>query len=198
MPESVFAIETRVFDGEGRKEIAVQSVIGQAVLSSQASFEVPSEVVLRPGRYNVRVAVRREADGRTGGVYGTVLVPPYGARQLTVSDPRIETSGNSGDRLVTTRRTFAAGAPLAIAVNIYRGDALAPAPVHVAVRIEDAAATVKTTRSETLPAGAPQHVTPRYDIDTSTWPAGAYLVTVTVTRATERPIERKLVLDIQR
>src|SRR5690606_15603034 len=32
-----FAIETRVFDGEGRKEIAVQSVVRQGVLSSQAS-----------------------------------------------------------------------------------------------------------------------------------------------------------------
>lgn len=192
-----FEIETRVFDGEGRKEIEARNVVTQAVMLTAGSLELSDELALGPGRYNVRVAVRRLADGHMGAVYTTVRVPNYAPGGVTMSDLRVLAGGRSFGTAITLRRTFAPGEPLAISVDIHAGAQASVTRSELQFKVEDTKGVVVDARSEGWLPRAPGGGTRRFDLDTTTWGAGSYLVTV-ILRRSDGPVVRTLVVNMAR
>jgi hypothetical protein len=82
-------VEARVFDPEGRKQVALTRqtarVAAQPSRAGAVQYELLSRLDLWPGRYNLRFAIRVGTSGSTASVYTDVIVPDFWRDQLTMS-----------------------------------------------------------------------------------------------------------------
>lgn len=78
-------VEVRVFDGEGRVQVARRLHTATIPASSNLPRDLLSSIRLKPGRYNVRVSVHREQERRAGSVYTDVVVPDFEKAPVSVS-----------------------------------------------------------------------------------------------------------------
>ena len=171
-----------------------------------AEYEVLSQIVLRPGRYQLRMSAK--TSGQTGSVYYDIDVPDFGARSLSISglvlssDPRPAVSSADPIKAFmpiapTARREFSVTDKVTAFAKVYQGGRDPVAATTVTVKITDAAGALRLNRSELImggdalagrnqrPVGTPSDVVSvdrslefRMDLSLRTLPAGEYLLTL--------------------
>lgn len=184
-----FRIRLLVFDGEGRQQF-IDTTRGVDLPKSPdaESTEVVMRTQLKPGRYNVRVAVERASDDVAGTVYATIDVPNFAREKLSLSGVAI--GRGDGRRIVgrqeidgllpfapTSVRAFDATDRVGALLRVHQGSAR-PAAVTMTTSIADADGAVRFTQSQKIaPAafvnGAAEH---RFEMPLSNLPPGAYLL----------------------
>jgi len=172
-----------------------------------AEYEVLSQIVLRPGRYQLRMSAKTSV--QTGSVYYDIDVPDFGVKALSISgmvlssDPRPAVS--SADPIKasmpiapTARREFRATDKVTAFAKVYQGGRDPVAATTVTVSITDSAGVLRLNRSELVTAGdagragfsqrpvggasdvvsVDRSVEFRMDLPLRTLPAGEYLLTL--------------------
>ncbi len=136
---------TAAFDPQGRQvgrevtrtvEIAAQETVG-------VEMPIQTRLALRPGRYEIRVAVEAEASGARGSVFAFVEAPDVARESLTMSDIVIErATAPSNDEMAALapilQREFTATDRVTVRVRVFQGGRDALAPVDVSARVVDA------------------------------------------------------------
>jgi hypothetical protein len=113
-------VATAVFDESGASvDMKVESLAGKLAprafdLARANGFHVTRQAVLKPGRYQLRVAVRETATGRIGTSSAWVDVPDLGKGQLALGAVTLTGSHSAGGAVFVPRtphglRTFAVG-----------------------------------------------------------------------------------------
>lgn len=158
----VVQMVARAFD-ETWKEVA--RITNEFELPAAGSIDVPTAELgtrlnMRPGRYEIRVAVTTVSDGRTGSVYSSVTVPDFRREPLSLSGIIVERRAggaamiDSLTRLLpgrpTTQRIFSRGDRVAVAVRVRQGGGKPPMPVRIAARIVDETDRARYATESTL------------------------------------------------
>lgn len=184
-----FNVRVLAYDGEGRKQFLDTS---RRVDLAKATDEEGSEVLirsqLRPGRYNIRIAVERASDAVTGTVDATVEVPDFAGERLSLSGVAIgqgdghRISGRQEiDGLLpfapTAVRTFDAHDRVGALLRVHQGSKQ-PVAVTMTTSISDALGAVVLTRSNAIPpntfaSGEAEH---RFELPLTTLAPGLYLL----------------------
>jgi VWFA-related protein len=121
---SHFSIEARVFDAEGQKELTRQH---RTVAVNQLTHDVILHpVILKPGKYQVRVSAQNHTTERAGSVYTDVVVPDYRKEPLTTSGLILSESPSippikAASAAPTTKRDFPQATNVQIALSVYSG-----------------------------------------------------------------------------
>ncbi|HEU4937191.1 MAG TPA: VWA domain-containing protein [Vicinamibacterales bacterium] len=151
------------FDRNGRSVQSEQKTVGIALPSSASgdvSYEVLSRLPLKPGRYELRVALDAAA-ARSGSVYTYVDVPDFAEEPLSMSGvvlsvvPAWPTAPSQGfpDLLPivpTTRRDFAPTDRVSAFVRVYQKANEPPQPASVKAQILDVNGRVVTSDAAAL------------------------------------------------
>lgn len=144
-----------------RQTVDLQVVPGRA---GELQYEALSRLDLKPGRYEVRVAVRHQPSGATGSVHTYVDVPDFDREALTLSgivlhDPSasiVTPASALGDLAAhppTTRRAFAGDDDVVAVVRVSQRERDQPETVSLAFRIVDAGSrTIFARESVVQPA----------------------------------------------
>ena len=189
--------EVRVFDGDGSREIAVEqqrAVLSAEPLAVGPTYEIVTGLTLKPGRYNVRVAVHDDVADKTGSVYGTVTVPDYDRDEVSASGVFVEAQsvgaviiGEGLERrllpaLPTARRLYKSteGVTAIIRLHHRRGT---PPEGTVRIRIVNASDREVFVRPVSSIAGlfnGQQTHELRVPLPLGTLPVGLYLLTVDI------------------
>jgi VWFA-related protein len=115
----------------------------------RAMTDVPLRLDLKPGRYEIRLAVQSTATERTGSVYASLTVPDFAKAALALSGAQIvrndaRASGAAATDLslpwpagVTTRRSFRQDQSMSAVVRVSQIDARRPGLVTIATIIQD-------------------------------------------------------------
>jgi VWFA-related protein len=187
------------FDRNGRSVQTEQKTIGIRLPSSAAgdvSYEVLSRLPLKPGRYELRVAVDAAA-ARSGSVYTYVDVPDFAEQPLSMSGvvlsvvPAWPTAPSQGfpdllPLVPTTRRDFAATERVSAFVRVYQKANEPPQPASVKAQILDVTGRVVTSDAATLAAdqfAQNRSADYRIRLPVDRLSAGEYLFSVDATRA---------------
>lgn len=141
------AIDARIFDGEGRKQVAQQNLTALVTRSPDSSslYEVAMRFDLAPGRYNVRVGAEVVGTGTTGGVFTTFTVPDFDKDALSMSGVAV---GRAHMRAVAGRESVDDILPFAPTVErvFDRSDLVgALVRIHQSPRRSPVLVTVSTT-----------------------------------------------------
>ena len=210
-------IEVRVFDSEGRRQIQMsrhELIVRPALLTAQDRAEVVSALTLAPGRYNVRVSVHSAVRNKSGSVYSDVEIPRFTREALSASSvlvdlapslPRLPIGGAWPTRVpafLTTAREFSAAQHRATAfVRVYWGGTRQPAPVTISAAIIDDTNTKVWQRNDAItpePASRlPRSADYRVALPLTQLRAADYLLRLTITPATGRPIERTVRFSVE-
>jgi len=193
------------FDRNWRQQAADRRTVEitrPAGTAPDAPAEIVSRLRLRPGRYELRLAV--ETGGRAGSVYLDLEVPDFTGDALSLSGPALivgdaSAAGTSPSRTPTVRRTFNRTEDVTVMTRVWQGGRGRPRPVSVGARVIDGADRQVWRRDLSLPAeafaadrSAPYPVSlPLADLT-----PGDYLLTVQITRA-NRVLERHVRFTIQ-
>jgi VWFA-related protein len=158
---------------------------------------IQTQLELRPGNYELRVAVRDPARHVVASVFAPLVVPRFDDAALTLSDLIVQTSGRaaaSGASVPqpTTRRTFEAGERVRAVIHLYQGTQRTHPikPVSVRTRIVDGAGlevrdqVMRIAESDFSNRGAGMAA------DMSGLPAGEYVLSVEATLDDERASRR--------
>jgi hypothetical protein len=204
--DETIALETRVFDGEGRVQIDTRrrELRVSAAARGSGRYEVLSTLSLEPGRYNLRFSSQSAARNKSGSVFTDVIVPDFGKDPLSLSglvlgvEPPIATTRrNEFASLLpivpTTRRDFGLGERVTAFLRVYWGGDEAGQPVGIQARIVDATNTVVFERqSSAAPqtAASPRSADVRIELPLVGRRIGEYLLTIEATRPGEVPIRR--------
>ena len=124
-------------------------------------YEVLSSLVLKPGRYQLRLSAHVGAQGKTGSVYYDIDVPDFSARPLSLSgllltsDPRpVSTNTDRIKAYVpvapSARRVFRPADSVSAFARVYQGGTTPLIPAQVTVTVTDAQGAVRIRRTETL------------------------------------------------
>jgi hypothetical protein len=199
-------IETRVFDGEGRKEVlaerrteALQARAGR----SRVDFDLLSTIALRPGRYNIRVSAHSPTRNRSGSVYTDVVVPAFGRTAFSVSGVLVTAApgwpfvlartAQSLPVVPTSARTFVSTQHVEAFVRLYAGGSRAPGAVTVRAEIRDTADVIVFEETRTQPlegTAAPRTADYRLVLPLDRLGPDEYLLTLTATPARGGPLTR--------
>jgi VWFA-related protein len=192
--------------------VGVFDIRGNPVASQQHSLVVPAarpgdpppvaraDFTIRPGSYEVRVGVRRRADGREGSVYSYVDVfepSDHGVALsgIILSDSLLEPSAAGPSASVPApliQRTFTRAQPLVATVQVKKGrQAATPVSVRTDV-IDDRDRGVSTLVRDVAASGfLPAAVSSvRFDVPTATLAPGRYLLKVEATSGPERAMRQ--------
>ena len=140
------------FDRNGRAVQSATQTVGvtrQPDAAGNVPYEVVSRLALKPGRYEVRVALDAAASGHAS-VYTYVDVPDFSRQPLSLSgivlasSPAIlstskEALANLLPVVPTARRLFASTDRVTAFLRVYQEVGKPPQPVNVTVRIVDIA-----------------------------------------------------------
>ena len=192
-------MELRVFDGEGRREVAVVRDRRRLLPSGQLS---PMPVVQVPaGRYNVRVAVVHDESQLAGSVYGTVNVADYAKDTLAASDVFVQVSGVAPDAwragVSAVRRVFARTEAVSVVIGVYAGRR--PLAATAQIEILDAGNAVVHRDTRSVVAGGDDALTGtevRVDLPLAGLPPGPYLAKATIS-AGKMVLNRNLVFAVR-
>jgi len=182
------------FDSNGRSIQSEEQTVSVALPSSadgEFPYEVLSRLTLKPGRYEVRVALDAGSSGR-GSVYTYVDVPDFAGQPLSLSgivlgaspaDPAAPSDAFTDllPIVPTARREFARGSRASVFLRVYQGGGKDPQPVRITAQIQDPAGRVLMKDAATLePAQfAADHAAPyRIALPLDRLSAGEYLATV--------------------
>jgi VWFA-related protein len=117
--------------------------------SRRAMTDVPFRLDLKPGRYEIRLAVHSAATGRTGSVYASLTVPDFAKAGLALSGAQmVRNDTGSSDPAptalslpwpagVTTRRAFRQNEAVLAVVRVSQIGAKRPGVVTIAMIIQD-------------------------------------------------------------
>jgi len=138
------------FDQFGRSvSFQRQTVSVSPPLNNRGEFEyeVQSRLAMKPGRYEVRVALEDASQARTGSVYTYVDVPNFGKEALSLSGvvvdarPAMASAPAAASDLLAvvprTRRAFARSDEVTVLVRAYQGKLRGLSPVTMSARIVD-------------------------------------------------------------
>jgi hypothetical protein len=203
------ATETRIFDAEGRREVAVrrQSVRVPANRSdSVREVELLSTVSLKPGRYNIRMSVHSIARDRSGSVHTDFVVPDFGRAAMSVSDAVIvsplsrrpivlDASAGAPPWTPSTMRAFATNDRASAMLRVHWRDGRAAAPVTIAATILDTDNRQLFSRTTSVAAPTPAagqrpFADYRLDLPLADLLPGEHLLTLTIRPATGAPQTR--------
>lgn len=160
-----FRVRLLVYDGQGLRQIVDTARVVDIARGTDADgTELAMRVLLRPGRYNVRIAAERGSDGTAGTVHATVEVPDFANESLSLSGVAI---GRAGGRPVagradvegllpfapTAARTFAQIDRVGALLRVHQ-KANRVVPVTLGVSITDAMGGVLKTQSEVIESAA--------------------------------------------
>lgn len=207
-PDEV-AIELRIFDAEGRRQLEMSRHIVRLQsmpASGRDSVEVVSALTLAPGRYNVRVSVHSVRRNRAGSVHTDVDIPEFARDSLSVSGvviettpalPRVPIGSNlpAVPAVPTTLRDFVAKRDRVTAfVRLHWGGSRAAAPVKVRTAIvDDVNATVWQREAAVVPPSSglsPRLADYRTELPLGDLRPGDYLLRSEIIPASGRPIVR--------
>lgn len=182
-------LETRVFDGEGRRQILEARRTVTLLPSSDPSllYEVVVPMDLAPGRYNVRIGAEAPGLDLSGGVFMTMVVPDFMKDALSMSGVAI---GRAHGRLTggmealegllafppTSVRTFSRSDVVGAMVRVH-GAGTSGQAIALDTTITDASGNVIVSRS-VRPVTPFEH---RYELPLQDLAAGDYLLTFTAT-----------------
>jgi hypothetical protein len=162
-------LETRIFDGEGRKEIDVQrhaQVLRPRPGQDQAQYDLLSTLTLKPGRYNIRVSMHSTARDRSGSVYTDVVVPDFAKAAWSLSGavvamaPALAAVPPGEFRTLlplvpTTVREFATNDRVTVFLRAYAGGNRPTAPIALRAEIRNTQNAVVFTQSDSVtPVGS--------------------------------------------
>jgi hypothetical protein len=146
---------------------------------------------LRPGRYEIRTAMRNTADNRTGSVFASVTVPNFAREPLSLSGMVVERRSTGGPMFedlaslvpvrMTTTRLFSAADRVAVFARVYQRRSKTLAPVRVSARIldgQDRAAFTAETIFEPAAFAAEGRTDYRLDLPLDRLQKGEYLLTL--------------------
>ena len=170
---------------------------------------VPTYLDLRPGEYEIRVAVVDRSVGTSASVYSQIVVPKFSTERLSLSDVIVETGSTtrpsdavpaSISATATTERAFGRGDQVRAFFQIYQGTARTDAivPVTTQVRVIDSGGTVSRDQSFVF-APADFHgrrTDGRINVPIDGLPPGNYLLEVAATAGDEHDV-RKLRFAVQ-
>ena len=197
--EQRFDLETRAFtpDGQPRGVQRQQAriVILPSASSTAAEHEFLTQIALAPGRYEIRVGVRRQADGAEGSVYADVEVPDFARAPLSVSGVLIEASppmpGGPRDLFAslativpTAARDFHPGQRVTGLLKLYQGGDKPLVPASVSVRLVDGHDTPVVVATDAIPVDRFDQTTRaadyRFQIPVAQLASGPYLLSFEV------------------
>lgn len=184
-----FRIRVLVYDGEGRRQfLDTARIVDLPRATEPEGSELVVRATLRPGRYNVRVAIERASDGVAGTVHATVVVPDFVREALSLSGVAI---GRGDGRRIggrqevegllpfapTAVRTFDAGDRVGALLRVHQGSNR-PAAVTMTTSMTDSMGAVLFTRSDeiapaTFANGTAEH---RFEMPLADLPPGTYLL----------------------
>jgi VWFA-related protein len=196
--------EVRAFDPEGRPRGVQQQTarLGLAASGGDVQVELLTRMDLKPGAYQLRLAIHDRAQNKSGSVYADVEVPDFGKAAVSMSGVLLSASGppaaprDALSALVsvvpTARRVFASTDRVAAFVRVYQsGDVKKPAaPVPFTIRLTGTDETPLVNQKQTL---EPPHFTARaadvnFEVPIASLKPGPYLLTLEATlgKATAR------------
>ena len=167
-------------------------------MGASARYGLLSRLTMQPGRYQLRVAVRSSALGKSGSVYTDLEVPDFSKPALSLSGIVLDVTPPvlSAPRgklsailptVPTAQREFTAGEQVGAFLRVYQGGKGPLSPVVVTTRIVDGRDTDVFSKTETLgqdrfgPARAADY---RLTLPVADLAKGPYLVSITATRGT--------------
>jgi hypothetical protein len=206
-------IDARIFDGEGRKQVARQQVTAQVTPDPESASL--SEVALRfdlpPGRYNVRVGARIASSGTSGSVVTTFTVPDFDKETLSLSGVAIgrATTGAIGGHATllevlpfvpTSERTFSRTDIVGALVRVHQPPSRTPVPVTLLTTITSDSGDVVSQSTEQFDAGrfaATHGVEHRAELALMKLASGNYLLTFTATEARGAAARREVQFTVR-
>jgi hypothetical protein len=206
-PPDVESVEifTGAFDREGRNVAWLRQsadVKGSAGANG-LRYDALARMKLKPGRYEIRVAVQHRRAGRLGSVYAYVDVPDFTKRgpwlsgvvlasPSTVLATPADAVADLSPVVPTSQREFARTDNLTVFVRVYRGGENAD-PVPVRARIVDAGSQAVFDNTVTLQAAdvAREHgAEVRLDLPLDRATPGQYLLTIEATGGAKETARR--------
>ena len=154
------------FDPLG-KRISGQRMTGAITLRAgagmQIQFEILSQLLLKPGRYQLRIAATSALAGKSGSIYHEVDVPDLSDGRLTLSGVAIETVpsvvASPRDALAsllpivpTARRDFWQSDQVTAFLRVYQPGRQPAVPVTMLSRVLDATGEAVFVARTTIPA----------------------------------------------
>jgi VWFA-related protein len=160
-----------------------------------ARIDVPVQLELPPGRYEVRAALSRVRSGQTGSAYASVVVPDFARDPLALSGVLIVRGG--AEATVAGREGLAAGRATTVRQFLPTDQVTAVASVHqggrqpllstrIEMRITDAIGRVRVSRSVTMDPdafGSLRGADVRLDLPLADLEPGEHLVSLEATSA---------------
>ena len=197
--ESVDLITT-AFDSDGKSKRSARTK-GDVVFRSGipagdlVMYEVLSEIDLKPGRYQLRLAAHRNGTEASGSVFTDVDVPDFAKDPVSLSGVALSVMPapasapkNALAGLIpvtpTTLRDFSAGNRVEAFVRIYEGGKSNVQPVTMSVKFIDAHDVTVLSRREPIPAIqflADRSAEYRVAIPVATLAPGPYMMRIEVT-----------------
>lgn len=163
--------------------------------------DVPVQLELPPGRYEIRAALSRPRTGEAGSAYASVVVPDFGNDPVTLSGVLIHRGGGAGAGQrdsrqqapppATTIRQFLPADQVHAAVSAHQGGRGPLLSADVEMRIVDVNDRVRASRNVTLDPGSfstSRAADLRFHLPLSELEAGEYLVTVEATAGGDRSV----------
>jgi VWFA-related protein len=174
-----------VFDMQARKVASVRHSIEAPAAVGGAGFEWMSYFPLKPGRYEVRVAVAPTAGVTASSVYGYVDVPELMPGALAMSGVRFESAPEAGRPQPTLRRRFAEREAIDAFVQVRRAEG-SRLPLSVRVSVIDGRDVVVVEKTTELDDGAftAEIAGYRYSLPLSELRPGRYLLRIEAKQST--------------
>jgi VWFA-related protein len=155
--------------------------------------EVGAGLNLKPGRYEIRLALQTADGGPAGSVYTSVTVPNFAREPLALSGIFVERSSTGAaipEELAsalpvrpTAARTFSATDKVTIAARVYQRRARTLRPVRVGIRIIDQTDRIEVASDSVLEAasfGQSRASDVRFALPLEQLTAGEHLLTLDV------------------
>jgi VWFA-related protein len=195
------------FGWDGRSADSVDSTVGvtgRPDASGSLRYEVVSRLALKPGRYEVRVALDA-APNQRGSVYTFVDVPDFAKQPLSLSGlvlgvtPSVSSAGREAFAnllpvVPTAQREFARTDRATAFLEVYQEAGKSSLPVSVTARITDTSDRVVWDQATPLPAdrfagkGGADY---RLDLPVERLEPGEYLLTIDASQG-QRTVRRGL------
>ena len=156
-------LQTKAFTPEGQpmgssRQIAKVTLI--PIQTNEFRFEVLSQIDLKPGRYQLRLAAYRDTLKKSASVYGDVVVPDFASEKVSLSgvvltsmQAPVAAGQESLKSLLpvvpTSERTFRRGEDVTVFCRAYQGKGKL-APLTIQTHVVDAADHVVGDSMQTL------------------------------------------------
>jgi hypothetical protein len=167
-------------------------------MGASVRYGLLSRLTIQPGRYQLRVAVRSSALGKSGSVYTDLEVPDFSKPALSLSGIVLDVTPPvlSAPRgklsailptVPTAQREFTAAEQVGAFLRVYQGGKGPLSPVVVTTRIVDGRDTEVFSKTDTLGPdrfGPARSADYRLTLPVVDLAKGPYLVSITATRGT--------------